>query len=484
MERLYFVACMLTLLGVLNADGRTPSGPDEVDEVLAAAGRTSAARVWRAGMSAGGRPIEAVELGCDPQNAAWKVLLVGRQHGDEPAGGEALVELIRLISEGNRTIPDDTTVWVVPMVNPDGAAAGNRSNGAGADLNRDHIRLDQPETRALHRLARELRPHVVVDCHEFTRDSADYLERGWGEWPLITMDVSNHPLLPRGLYETGLRWLDRASQRMADRGFSFRRYLVGGVPPEEELRPSTLDGDDARNGLALDGSLGFIIESGILRRAENPNADLDRRVAAYLELLDLLVSDATLRAGTRAAVQAARRAPVPEFVPCNVFWANATGAISAIKVVDLATGRTRAVETPNLMRDRVTKRSVRAPMGYVIDRSAADLYRGLLERHAIPFETTTQEVVVRAEPVQLVRVESAWDPVYARYGGRQITQILPPAELELPTGSIVVRLDGPHWRRAVVLLEPAQLYGLYQYSDYRDQVSVQGVTPVARLINP
>jgi hypothetical protein len=472
----------LVMLASAVSAAREPRDLEEVGRVLDAAAEHSVVDVVPIGASVTGRAIRAVRLGSRSEQARWRVLLIGRQHGNEPAGGEALVELVDRVARSEAHVPPDTTVWVVPIANPDGAVVNERRNAAGADLNRDHLLLSQPETRALHALARKVRAHVIVDCHEFTRDSADYLERGWGEWPLITMDTANHPLLPDATYQVGLEWLDRAARRMGEAGYSYRRYLVGGVPPEEEMRPSTLDGDDARNGLALYGSLGFIIESGIRRRADNPNADLDQRVAAYLELLDLLVADRSLRERSRRVVAELREQAAPRFLPTNVFWANAEGAVSSIKVVDLESGLVDEVETPNLMLDRVAKRSVTAPAGYVVDAGAAGLLRGLLERNELVFEVLGEPATLVVEPVRLLRVEEEWDPVYSRYGGRQITEVLPAATLAFEPGSLVVRLDGGQWRRAVALLEPGLLFGLYQYQVHRDSVSARGIVPVARLV--
>jgi len=67
-------------------------------------------------------------------------------------------------SEGRRPLGDADG-------EPDGAEAGTRKNSAGADLNRDHVTLFQPETEALHRVARRVKPHLAVDAHEFGRDS-------------------------------------------------------------------------------------------------------------------------------------------------------------------------------------------------------------------------------------------------------------------------------------------------------------------------
>ena len=45
---------------------------------------------------------------------------------------------------------DRISVVIVPRVNVDGAAADQRVLASGADANRDHLLLSQPEVRALH----------------------------------------------------------------------------------------------------------------------------------------------------------------------------------------------------------------------------------------------------------------------------------------------------------------------------------------------
>ena len=65
------------------------------------------------------------------------------------------------------------------MVNPDGAEAGLRPNGLGADLNRDWGVFHQPETRAMARAVRLLRPSLVIDAHNWDGNdeyNADCLE--------------------------------------------------------------------------------------------------------------------------------------------------------------------------------------------------------------------------------------------------------------------------------------------------------------------
>jgi len=152
------------------------------------------------------RPSDDSGPGTEP---AWKVLFYAQQHGDEISGKDALLYLVRKISREPTLLPPDVDLWILPMMNPDGAESGTRRNAAGADLNRDHIVLEQPETQALHRVVRRLRPHLAVDAHEFSRDPKDWRARGWLKWPDITMDGLNNPLFDGGVVAAARRWSTR-----------------------------------------------------------------------------------------------------------------------------------------------------------------------------------------------------------------------------------------------------------------------------------
>ena len=462
-----------------------PADPSALDRVLAAAAEREWIDVVEIGRSAGGRPLMAAHLARFSETAPdWRLLLIGQQHGDEPAGKDALLQLIHRVAQDPEALPADVELWVVPSANPDGAAAGTRRNAADADLNRDYLVLAQPETRALHQLARDIRPHVVVDCHEFNRSSTNaYVDRGWAEWPLIMMDTTNHPLLPEQHYAIGLAWLEEATAPMAKAGFEYQRYLVGGTPPEGELRPSTLEADDARNGLALaTGALGFIIESGIQRDAEDPQADIGRRVAAYLELLDRFLHDRPFRDRTVAAVEVARAQRLPAFLPVNTFWGRIGPPSAMVAVVEAAAGTVVRVPAPNLMTDRVVKRAVPAPAGYVIDGSAAEVLRVVLARHGVRYEVLPLESDRVVQHCELERVEDGFDEVYSRYEGRQIVSCSAPSDQRFAPGALEVRLDQPAWRPAVAVLEPLQLYGLYQHEELRAVVAEDGTLPVYRVV--
>ena len=81
----------------------------------------------------------------------------------------------------SRRPPAGVDLWVVPNLNPDGAASGTRGNAHGVDLNRNlpwHWRpitgiydsgpspLSEPESRIAYRLILRLRPQVSIWFHQ------------------------------------------------------------------------------------------------------------------------------------------------------------------------------------------------------------------------------------------------------------------------------------------------------------------------------
>lgn len=162
----------------LPAPPPTPAGyttPDElVDSLTAlAAAHPDLAELVHAGWSVEGRPLYALRLSrLAPGEArvGWRIL--GAHHGDELSSAElALHTAERLLEDHGRddratAVLDRDEVWVWPHVNPDGVAAGTRSNARGVDLNRNYAHewsdeaygagahpFSEPETRAVRALS-------------------------------------------------------------------------------------------------------------------------------------------------------------------------------------------------------------------------------------------------------------------------------------------------------------------------------------------
>jgi N-acetylmuramoyl-L-alanine amidase len=144
--------------------------------VLSLAALASAASLLF-GHSAQGRPLQAERVG----QGELKVLVVGSIHGDETAGHAVIRQLRRAHP------PAGMEVWLVDSVNPDGVAHATRQNARGVDLNRNFARrwrgggrpfdtyfpgpvaFSEPETLAVRRLVRRLRPDVTVWYHQHLR---------------------------------------------------------------------------------------------------------------------------------------------------------------------------------------------------------------------------------------------------------------------------------------------------------------------------
>jgi hypothetical protein len=465
----------------------TLSFPD-LEAILAAAARPGLITVTQAGTSAGGHPLYLARLRRGAGAAPFRVLLYAQQHGNEVSGKDAQLYLLRAIAEHPETLPEDVDLYLMPMVNPDGAIANQRRNGAGADLNRDHLLMGQPETRALYAVARAVQPHLAVDCHEFTRDGEDYVRTGqdhvrraFERWPLITMDALNHPLIPAPLKAEGLAQVAAAGPALAQAGFRYERYTVGGPAPEEEIRPSTPEVDDGRNGMGSHGALSFIIEAGVRRAARDPQADLGERVSAYLSLFRQLLGTPESRARVRRLSEEARATPLPPFIATNTFWANLGGQTHTVRLAEPATGQVLDVPTANLMLDLVVKHSVPTPRAYVIEARCAAAFRPLLEAHGLAYRTLAAPERLAAERCRLTSLEAPYDELYQRYENRTRVTRDSAREQALPPGTLIVALDQGLARRAIQVLEPCLLYGLYSYPEFRALALPDGTLPVLRI---
>ena len=140
----------------------------------------------RIGESTQGRPIRARVLRGSLRGPV--VLVVGAIHGDESAGAE----IARDVADRR---PSRGVVVAVESVNPDGLAAGTRTNARGVDLNRNFgagweasgawghpeyagaSPFSERESRVACSLIRRLRPDVTVWFHQ---QHEAPLVRAWG----------------------------------------------------------------------------------------------------------------------------------------------------------------------------------------------------------------------------------------------------------------------------------------------------------------
>ena len=256
------------------------------------------------GSSQNRQPLEALVLtragSTDPGSLQASgrptVLLIGQQHGDEPAGSEALLVIARELSQGLlQPLLERINVIIVPRSNPDGAATGQRVTQSGLDMNRDHLLLATPEAQALAKLTRDYRPTVVVDAHEYTAvgrflqkfgalqrfdallqyattaNTPEFLTRAAEEW-------YRRPLLAslQGQRLTA-EWYYTTSSDLADKKIS-----MGGVQP-----------DTGRNVYGLKNSVSLLIET---RGVGLGRLHIQRRVHTHVTAISSVLASTAQRA--------------------------------------------------------------------------------------------------------------------------------------------------------------------------------------------
>ena len=141
---------------------------DEVERRLQAVSQADPSRfiLERVGASGEGRSINLLTTGTGP----FRVLLWSQMHGDEPTATAALFDVFDYFQRHRgdpvvQRILSSLTLYVVPMLNPDGAERFQRRNAQGIDINRDALGLQTPEGQILKSLRDRFNPKIGFNLH-------------------------------------------------------------------------------------------------------------------------------------------------------------------------------------------------------------------------------------------------------------------------------------------------------------------------------
>jgi len=335
-----------------------PIGQSQRGEALEALVLTRGAGTDAAAIAASGRPT---------------VLLIGQQHGDEPAGSEALLVVARELTQGLlRPVLDRVNVIIVPRANPDGSTDNKRVTTGGLDMNRDHLLLNTPEAQALAKLTRDYHPTVVVDAHEYTvvgrflqkfdavqkydallqyattANIPEFLTRASEEWyrrPLVAA------LKSQGLSN---EWYYTTSADLADKKIS-----MGGTQP-----------DTGRNVNGLKNTVSLLIET---RGVGIGRLHIQRRVHTHVTAISSVLSSTAQRASELGQLQPYIEKEIASQA-CKdeaVVEAGPTLVQQELLMLDPVTGADKAlrVEWNSALTLRKLKTRVR-PCGYWLSASA------------------------------------------------------------------------------------------------------------------
>ncbi len=220
-------------------------------------------RIEQFGVSPEGRPIYAVIASKDGKAFDPKkpVLLVQAGiHPGEIDGKDAGMMLLRDIAfYGKDGLLDGVNLILIPILSVDGhersgpysrpnqrgpRIQGWRNTATNQNLNRDYMKLDQPEMRAVRALANRYRPDLYVDVH--VTDGIDYQydvtfgyngeNGGWSRSP------------------SAARWLDDAFKPAIYKALEAQGHIPGELV-------FALDDRDPKKGLS-DGGLGERFSNG------------------------------------------------------------------------------------------------------------------------------------------------------------------------------------------------------------------------------
>lgn len=126
--------------------------------------RYTKSRINILGKSVENRPIYGFKFGAGPV----KILLWSQMHGNESTSTKALFDCFNLFETKDvlvNSILEACTLFVIPILNPDGAEKYTRVNANKVDLNRDAQNLSQPESILLRQVYNDFQPDYCFNLH-------------------------------------------------------------------------------------------------------------------------------------------------------------------------------------------------------------------------------------------------------------------------------------------------------------------------------
>jgi len=439
-------------------------------------------------------------------NTQLRVVIIGNIHAGEVEGKEAVQEVLREIALGQHTdILTRCTVWFVPIYNVDGNeaikignrpgqngpdAVGTRANAQGLDLNRDFIKTDAPETRALLRLFNEVDPHLFVDLHTTNGSHHGYhLTYAPSLNPNVDAAVDR---FTRALLERTRVALQRQGVETFDYGnFQTRDWDGGGAPSSRKGERGWFTYDSrARYGINY---FGLRNRFSVLSEAYS-YADFSTRIKATKSfVIGMLIDLVAHEPEARAVMAAADRRVINGAEPV---WFGTGTAFAPPELLPVLVGEVKrfpgkggrptryarldksAPEHMRVVRRFRASQRRRFPAAWAVLTPSAEVLERL-RSHGVTFRATTETVETRGRQFHVTKKRKPKRP----YQGHQALELVgewqPERPHELPIGTLIVPANQRLARVAATLLEPLSEDGLSTWNFFEAQT---GETfPVLRL---
>lgn len=453
---------------------------DTLRAFLEAIGSTAFVRVEPLTTSRTGRRLSVVKIstsktfGLDKRKLC--VMLFAQQHGDEHTGKEALSMLLARFASGDlKDILQNLDLLIVPQMNPDGGELYQRRTSDSIDLNRNHLLLTSPETRALHDLFYQWMPHVTLDLHEYGTLSRSWSDSGFiriADAQLGMLTNANTPREIRDLQHNGM--FPYIASRMRSQGYFYNEYIVGS--PSDRVRHSTTEINDGRQSFGVLGTVSFIQE-GIKWRTREER--LQRRVQAHVTAVEALLEYCSQHAQSILQLVQKERARLLTIAgqPVVLRMDHVQGAGALRIPVRLLKGErdTTWLVKPYFGEVRPQK-STLLPEKYLIERKDSAIVE-LLRRHHINIQAITREAEMNVsafftDSVARANIEEEAQPLVS-VTRHQIKKTF-------KAGDYIISTHQPQSLLMAIILEPESMWGLTKYEQFAYLLK-PGQYPVFRL---
>lgn len=423
------------------------------------------------------------------------VLIIGGIHAGECDGKDALLALARDLALGTAGAGPDPLlkqliIVIVPLYNPDGNErlgpvdqlrpgqggpdqVGVRENAMGLDLNRDFVKLEAPETRALVAFINDWDPVLFIDTHT-TNGS-------YHRYP-ITWDGPKHPAgddaVVRYAREIFLPAIAEALR--TDAGLETFWY---GNFAADHTRWETFP-DLPRYSTNY---VGMRNRLSVLSESYSYASHGERVRAQYAFVRQCLIATAQRREEIRALLEAADRRAAGDDAPPVPLRSEQVAMPGRVRVLGyhevLHNGRAVPAEPREyeveLLACFEPRHTVARPRAYLIPPAFAGAVE-TLQRHGIRVEELREDVDLDVTVYAIEDLEHAERPFQ---GHRLCTlRVKPqPVSRRLPAGTLVVRTAQRLGHLATYLLEPESPDGLAAWNVFDEALSRGGEYPVLRL---
>jgi hypothetical protein len=461
----------------------TPNYDDTIAWLKKLSSATPLVKIQEFGRTAQGRTLYVViasKEGADSPaalraNDRPTVLAQAGIHSGEIDGKDAGLMLLRDIAFGGKAaLLDRVNFLFVPVFNADGherssewnrpnqrgpVHQGWRTNAQNLNLNRDYIKADSSEMRAMLALLQDWSPSLYLDLH--VTDGIDYaydITYGYNGWDGFAA-WSPH----------SAGWLEKYFRPTVDEALKAGGHVPGPLifaANDRDLTAGIVTGNaDPRfsNGY---GDLRHV--PAVLLENHSLKPYPQRVLGTYL-FIEAALKAAGEHASELQAAIAADRAARPAQIPAN--WGNGNGAktkmdfqgIAYDDYVSPASGvkEVRWLGTPKLYKDlSVTGDKpgvvLPRPKAYWVPITKPEVIERL-KLHGIQMETLAQPNTVTVEMYRLVDPQPAPGEGFHPFESRYTLKTGVRAELRtetFPAGSVRVPTDQPLGDLAVIMLEP------------------------------